>query len=91
MAVTLNAAVDDSAVSNDDWNIRIRTHAGKNCYHRSKNFNLSYLDVINKYGTTNLIRTTKYTLLTWLPKSLWEQFRRIANMYFLLISILMVL
>ena len=31
----------------------------------------------------NSIRTTKYTLLTFLPKSLFEQFRRLANMYFL--------
>lgn len=36
-----------------------------------------------------MITTTKYTLLTWLPLSLFEQFRRIANVYFLLISILM--
>lgn len=38
----------------------------------------------------NAIRTTKYTWYSWLPKSLWEQFRRIANIYFLGISILMV-
>ena len=39
----------------------------------------------------NAISTTKYSLITWLPKSLWEQFRRIANVYFLLISILMII
>jgi hypothetical protein len=38
----------------------------------------------------NAIKTTKYTVLTWLPKSMWEQFRRIANVYFVFISILMV-
>lgn len=39
---------------------------------------------------SNSITTTKYTWYTWLPKSIWDQFRRIANVYFLGISILMV-
>ena len=37
---------------------------------------------------TNRVRTTRYTLLSWLPLSLLMQFRRIANVYFLIISIL---
>lgn len=45
----------------------------------------------NTNGLSNAISTTKYSLLTWLPKSLWEQFRRIANIYFLVISILMLI
>ncbi|CAI0379541.1 unnamed protein product [Linum tenue] len=36
----------------------------------------------------NSISTTKYNFLTFLPKGLFEQFRRVANCYFLLISIL---
>ncbi|KAM7270106.1 hypothetical protein ACFE04_029320 [Oxalis oulophora] len=36
----------------------------------------------------NSISTTKYTLLTLVPKSLFEQFRRVANFYFLLNGIL---
>lgn len=36
----------------------------------------------------NYVRTTKYTLITFLPKSLFEQFRRVANIYFLLCAIL---
>ncbi|KAF6169012.1 hypothetical protein GIB67_038509 [Kingdonia uniflora] len=38
---------------------------------------------INSYGD-NYVRTTKYTLTTFLPKSLFEQFRRAANFYFLI-------
>jgi hypothetical protein len=36
----------------------------------------------------NRIRTTKYTVLTFLPKNLFEQFRRLANFYFLALVIL---
>lgn len=36
----------------------------------------------------NSISTTKYSVFTFLPKGLFEQFRRVANLYFLMISIL---
>ena len=36
----------------------------------------------------NKIKTSKYTVLTFLPKNLFEQFRRLANSFFLLISAL---
>jgi magnesium-transporting ATPase (P-type) len=34
----------------------------------------------------NVIKTSKYTLLTFLPKNLIEQFSKLANVYFLLIT-----
>ena len=37
---------------------------------------------------TNRIKTTKYSWLTFLPKNLFEQFHRFANIYFLSIIIL---
>lgn len=37
---------------------------------------------------SNSIRTTKYTILNFLPKNLWEQFHRWANIYFLFIALL---
>ncbi|KAG4068488.1 hypothetical protein HA402_004829 [Bradysia odoriphaga] len=36
----------------------------------------------------NKIRTTKYTLLSFLPKNLLEQFHRVANLYFIFIVLL---
>lgn len=36
----------------------------------------------------NGVKTSKYSLITWAPKSLLWQFRRISNIYFLIISIL---
>jgi phospholipid-translocating ATPase len=36
----------------------------------------------------NEVSTTKYNLATFLPKSLFEQFRRVANFYFLVSGIL---
>lgn len=40
---------------------------------------------------SNRVSTAKYTLLTFLPKSLFEQFRRIANVYFAITSVLMLI
>lgn len=45
----------------------------------------------NEHGLSNKISTTKYSLLSWLPLSLFEQFRRIANVYFLVTSIIMLI
>lgn len=42
----------------------------------------------NSYFKNNTISTTKYNIITWLPKSLLLQFLRAANIYFLIISIL---
>lgn len=36
----------------------------------------------------NIIKTTKYTWLTFFPKNIFEQFHRFANVYFLFIIIL---
>nr|ODN93929.1 phospholipid-translocating ATPase [Cryptococcus depauperatus CBS 7841] len=38
----------------------------------------------------NKVRTSKYTIVTFVPKNLFEQFRRVANIYFLFLVILQV-
>lgn len=38
----------------------------------------------------NAIKTSKYNLLSFLPLNLFEQFRRLANAYFLFLLILQV-
>ncbi|KAG9014558.1 hypothetical protein FRB93_013683 [Tulasnella sp. JGI-2019a] len=38
----------------------------------------------------NKVRTSKYTILTFLPKNLYEQFRLLANQYFLILVVLQV-
>ncbi|XP_072256808.1 phospholipid-transporting ATPase VB isoform X2 [Pyxicephalus adspersus] len=42
----------------------------------------------NSVYQTNNIKTTKYTFLSFIPKNLFEQFHRFANMYFVLIAAL---
>ncbi|KAL6502190.1 hypothetical protein OROHE_024783 [Orobanche hederae] len=37
---------------------------------------------------SNYVSTTKYSVITFLPRAIFEQFRRVANMYFLLAAIL---
>lgn len=36
----------------------------------------------------NRLKTTKYTLMSFLPKNLFEQFHRLANVYFVFIALL---
>ncbi|XP_058885466.1 phospholipid-transporting ATPase VA-like isoform X1 [Acipenser ruthenus] len=42
----------------------------------------------NRPYAHNNIKTTKYTLLSFLPKNLFEQFHRFANVYFVFIALL---
>lgn len=42
----------------------------------------------NGFRTGNKIHTTKYTLLSFVPKNLLEQFHRVANLYFIFIVLL---
>lgn len=42
----------------------------------------------NGKRANNRVRTTKYTLLSFLPRNLLEQFHRVANLYFIFIVLL---
>lgn len=42
----------------------------------------------NGRRVNNRVRTTKYTLLSFLPRNLLEQFHRVANLYFIFIVLL---
>ncbi|CAE6474741.1 unnamed protein product [Rhizoctonia solani] len=46
-------------------------------------------DPIVRY-VRNKVRTSKYTVVTFIPKNLYEQFRRVANLYFLALVVLQV-
>ncbi|XP_077572300.1 phospholipid-transporting ATPase VA [Stigmatopora nigra] len=45
-------------------------------------------DEDNRLYADNKIKTTKYTVLSFLPKNLFEQFHRFANVYFVFIALL---
>ncbi|XP_017279529.1 probable phospholipid-transporting ATPase VB [Kryptolebias marmoratus] len=42
----------------------------------------------NRFFSSNTIKTTKYSLLTFIPINLFEQFHRLANIYFVGLAIL---
>ncbi|KAK2849262.1 hypothetical protein Q5P01_009096 [Channa striata] len=42
----------------------------------------------NRFFSGNAIKTTKYTLLLFIPMNLYEQFHRLANIYFVSLAIL---
>jgi phospholipid-transporting ATPase len=54
----------------------------------------SFLEIVvtsnkeNYPNKTNKIKTSKYSLITFLPKNLYVQFSKLANIYFLIIGIM---
>jgi magnesium-transporting ATPase (P-type) len=50
--------------------------------------NLDSRALREKSRMQNIIITSRYTLLTFFPKSVFEQFRRLANVYFLVLGII---
>lgn len=46
---------------------------------------------INQAKYSNKISTSKYTILNCIPKILWEQFKKMANFYFLIIAVFQVI
>uniref|UniRef100_A0A803YRU0 Phospholipid-transporting ATPase n=1 Tax=Meleagris gallopavo TaxID=9103 RepID=A0A803YRU0_MELGA len=42
----------------------------------------------NRYYDSNKIKTTKYSILTFVPKNIYEQLHRFANIYFVVIALL---
>ena len=56
---------------------------------RMIHYNALNVEILRKNHTnSNRVRMTKYTLLSWAPLSLFNQFKRISNIYFMVISIL---
>lgn len=55
------------------------------------NFNVNEANTHDRRFIRNKIRTTKYTMLTFIPKNLFEQFSKMANVYFLFIMVLQII
>jgi hypothetical protein len=49
------------------------------------------MGVMVAYFQSNYIKTSKYSVLTFLPLNLFEQFQRLANFYFLCLLVLQVI
>ncbi len=48
------------------------------------------IDGSDEVFASNAVVTSKYTMWNFIPKNIYEQFRRVANIYFLIISLLQV-
>jgi len=60
---------------------------GANSQEKARSLQVGRVDSADKY-CSNKVVTSKYSFVTWIPKSLILQFRRAANIYFLIICIL---
>ncbi|NWY70654.1 AT8B3 ATPase, partial [Erithacus rubecula] len=65
------------------WEVR----ANDRSYHRQARKKFAFCLSKRKYSG-NAIRTAKYNLLTFLPLNLYEQFHRMANVYFVFVILL---
>ncbi|XP_064590050.1 phospholipid-transporting ATPase IK [Zonotrichia leucophrys gambelii] len=65
------------------WEVR----ANDRSYHRQVRKKFAFCLSKRKYSG-NAIRTAKYNLLTFLPLNLYEQFHRMANVYFVFVILL---
>ncbi|XP_048208111.1 phospholipid-transporting ATPase IK-like [Perognathus longimembris pacificus] len=72
---------DDSTVCT--WEVRANNHAFHTTFTEKR-----FLCWRKKKYKTNKIRTAKYNFFNFLPLSLFEQFQRLSNLYFLIIIIL---
>ncbi|KAJ1776822.1 phospholipid transporting ATPase, partial [Coemansia sp. RSA 2167] len=66
---------------------RTNTHGHERSIYVNTPLPASHTDSLPHYAP-NHIRTAKYTVLSFVPKNLLEQFRRAANIYFLFLLIL---
>lgn len=93
------AAEDEGGEPREDEESRVRRkkkrRKSKEQRVRSVRSNLLYersgkaaADNPNRVYAANSINTTKYTALSFLPKNLFEQFHRLANVYFVFIALL---
>uniref|UniRef100_A0A8C3XS06 ATPase phospholipid transporting 8B3 n=1 Tax=Chelydra serpentina TaxID=8475 RepID=A0A8C3XS06_CHESE len=65
------------------WEVKANDRA----YHRQFKKKVAFCLTRKKYED-NAIRTAKYNVLTFLPLNLYEQFHRLANLYFLFVILL---
>ena len=51
-------------------------------------FDIGSIHFMEQIQKNNYVRTTRYTLLSFVPLTILENFKRVANIYFLCIAIL---
>ncbi|KAK3561561.1 hypothetical protein QTP86_008941 [Hemibagrus guttatus] len=80
MAVVVNLGLDRSGLT---WQVQAK--------HRNSHESIKHKIFLGRHRkrfADNLARSYKYTALTFLPRNLYEQFQRAANLFFLLVVIM---
>ncbi|KAK6617727.1 hypothetical protein RUM43_013955 [Polyplax serrata] len=70
----------DNDASDNKQRVIVPNHLVPSTTHKSEHPNSRW--------ASNYVCTTKYTLLSFIPKNLFEQFHRVANLYFIFIVLL---
>ncbi|CAF4738883.1 unnamed protein product [Rotaria sp. Silwood1] len=80
----LNGDVDEISINSQPTAVECKNY--RVYYNAISNIESSlWLDIKNRKkhkSQTNRIQTTRYNILTFIPKNLFEQFHRVANIYF---------
>jgi len=84
----INSGRDIHINYTSNYNKLTKTHVNHDVCKPSFLNSLCYSSSKNKPFIDNRIKTAKYSALSFIPLQLWFQFKKIANLYFILISAL---
>ncbi|XP_063815240.1 phospholipid-transporting ATPase IC-like [Pseudophryne corroboree] len=81
----IDTSAEQQAPKESNWQVKANDPS---FYKQPQFMKKSYFCLKKSKYAKNEIKTSKYNIITFLPLNLWEQFQRIANVYFLFLLII---